>query len=157
MLRRELYSVVTCLALLTICAQSSHADDQSRVFVYAHWGMPPKSWTPVSCDGEKMAEIKQGFFFAINLSPGRHVLSLKDGVPVPIDVHAGTDVFVTLGQHQEWNQSPVLVLSTVDEETATKGLRFASYIEKKRIHSDTVPKSDPRPPAVPQLRIRQPQ
>jgi hypothetical protein len=148
---------MACLTLFLLCIQFSTAGDQPRVFVYAQWDTPPRSWTLVSCDDGKIAEVKQGFFFAITLSQGRHLLALKDGVPLPLDLHTGDDTFVRVDRHYAGSQPPILILSTVPAETATKEMRFLTYIEKKRIHSANVPKEDPRPPATPHLNTRQSQ
>jgi hypothetical protein len=145
------------LTAFILCIPLVAADELSRVFVYAQRETPARTWTPVGCDGENIAEIKRGFFFSVNLPPGRHLLSLKDGVPVSIDVRPGVETFVRVDWNYDVRRSPIPVLSSVAEERATKEMRFLSYVETKRIHSLAVSKADPRPSVIPQLKTRQPE
>jgi hypothetical protein len=72
------------------------AADSARVYVYARWETPARSWLPISCDGEVVAKLKQGTLFAIDVTPGRHNLGSDRGVPVFVDVRSGDEVFVRL-------------------------------------------------------------
>ena len=152
----QLYPGIAGMMASLLCTQLMAAGNLSRVFIYAQRETSAKSWTPVSCDGENIAEIKQGFFFTMNISPGRHLLSLEAGVPISIDVRPGEETFVRIDWNHDVRRSPIPVLSSVREESAKQEMRFLSYVETKRIHSLAVSKADPRSLSVsPQLKTRQ--
>jgi hypothetical protein len=145
------------VTIFILCNQLVAADDLSRVFVYAQRETPARSWTPVGCDGENIAEVKRGFFFSVTLRPGRHLLSLEGGVPISIDVRSGVETFVRVDWNYDVRRPPIPVLSSVDEERAKTEMRFLSYVETKRIHSLAISKTDPRPTVSPQLKTTRPE
>ncbi len=151
----RLHSDITRVSVFILCTQLVAADDLSRVFVYAQRETPARSWTPVVCNGENIAEVRRGFFFAVNLRPGRHFLSVENGVPISIDVRPGVETFVRIDWNYDVRRSPIPVLSSVVEERAKKEMRFLSYIETARIHSLAVSNAAPRPSVSPQLKTRQ--
>lgn len=130
------------------------AEDSIRVFVYSQRETPARSWMPIVCDGMRVADVKRGFFFVVNVSPGRHSLSVTDGVPVSVEASSGKEVFVRVDWNHELGRSPIPVLSRVEMERAKKEMRFLSYVDDKRIHSDAVPLRDPRPAENPSLKVR---
>jgi hypothetical protein len=112
---------------------------------------------PVACDGERIAEVKQGFFFAVNLPPGRHSLSLADGVPVSVDLRLGEEAFVRVDWNHDVRRRPIPVLNSVVAERAKREMRLLSYVDAKRIHAAADSGSDPRSPEKPQLKAREPE
>ena len=50
---------------VALAAHVLAAEDSARIFVYADWDSPQKSYVPVYFDGVLIAEIKRGRFFAI--------------------------------------------------------------------------------------------
>lgn len=122
--------------------------------MYSQRETPARSWLPIACDGERIAELKRGFFFAVNLPPGGHSLSLRDGVPVSFEVRPAGETFVRLNWSHDVRRSPIPVLGLVPEEIANKEMRFLSYIEVKNIHSTAVSREDPRPANTPRLKTR---
>lgn len=145
------------VAMFFLSSRAATADDSSRMFVYSQRGTPARSWMAIVCDGEKIAEVKQGFFIAANVRPGRHSLSLADGVPISVEVRSGAEAFVRIDWSHDIRRQPIPVLSSVVAETARKEMRFLSYVDGKRIHSPLVPREDPRPPENPELKTRPPQ
>lgn len=147
------------LAVVTVYLTPLSAGDAggivSRVFVYSQRETPARSWTPIVCDGKTVADVKRGVFFAVNVGPGRHSLWIADGVPVTVEVLSGAEVFVRLDWDYDVRRSPIPVLNTVAGERAKKEMRFLRYVDTKRIHSTTVPGSDPRPAENPKLRSRE--
>jgi hypothetical protein len=128
----------------------------SRAYVYAQRDVPGASAVRISCDGETLAEVKKGYFFAVNLRPGRHSLSLANGVPGSIDVQPGVDAFVSVNWTFDMRRSPIPVLALVSPERAQQEMRFLSYVKPNKIRSQAVAKVDPRPPLTPELKTRQP-
>src|SRR5262245_24639610 len=145
------------LAIFFLLSWSAVADESSRVFIYSQRGTPARSWMTIICDGEKIAEVKQGFFIGANVRPGRHSLTLADGVPISVEVRSGAEAFVRIDWSHDIRRQPIPVLSSVVEETARREMRFLSYVDGKRIHSTLVLREDPRPPENPQLKTRPPQ
>src|SRR5437870_11118367 len=88
------------IAIMLIALMPLHcarAQSVAQIYVYVQRETPARSWFPVSCDGSLVAKVKRGKFFAINVSPGRHVVSDEKGIPAFIDVRSGGQAFVTLG------------------------------------------------------------
>ena len=143
--------------VFVLLSRGATADDLSRVYVYSQWETPARSWMTVVCDGERIAEVKRGFFFAVKVRPGRHSLSLADGVPVSVEVRPGGEAFVRIDWNHDVRRRPIPVLNSVGAEKASREMRFLSYVDAKRIHSTAVPTADPRPPEKPQLKTREPE
>lgn len=114
------------LALLVI--QSASPGDLDRIYIYAQRETAARSWRPISCDGAIVAKLKRGTFFAINVSPGRHVISDAKGVPLFVDVIAGRDFFVRLDWQIEVGEPAIPVLSRVNARVARNEMRFVTYI-----------------------------
>jgi hypothetical protein len=147
---------IAAATLFIIVSRVAAAEDSARVFVYSQTETPARSWTTVFCDGKAIAEVKRGFFFALNLHEGRYALSLTDGVPISVEVSPATETFVRINWSHDVRGSPIPVLSRVEQERAKREMRFLSYIDTKRIHSTAVSRVDPRPAESPQLKTREP-
>lgn len=76
---------LAAVTVFVVLCRTVTADDLARVFVYSQRETPARSWKTIACDGERIAEVKRGFFFAVNVRPGRHSLSLVDGVPISVE------------------------------------------------------------------------
>ena len=144
-------AVIPLLALTL--SQPAWAEQLARIYVYVQQETPARSWFPVSCDGVVVAEIKRGRFFAINVAPGRHMVSEEKGVPVFVEARAGRDSFVRLEWHIEVGQSAIPVWETVARSGAHDDMLSLTYIDAGRALSKSVPKRDPRGP--PRLSRRQ--
>lgn len=129
--------------------------DLGRIFVYAQWESPARSWRPIFCDGIAVAKVKRGTFFALNVPAGRHLLSQKNGVPTIVAVKAGTEIFVRLDQQIETGEPAVSVLDVVPRAVAPKEMRFLMYIDAKQVLAPSVSKVDPRPPKEMRLKRRE--
>lgn len=116
-----------------------------HVFVYAQRETPAKSWLPVICDGGPAAQIRRGYFFAIDLAPGRHWLAPRDGVPVSIDVRPDAEMFVRLNWSHDLRRSPIPALGVVPAETAILEMRFLRYVDTKRVEATQVSRTELRP------------
>src|SRR5690242_14068765 len=102
--------------LVTVPARGGNL---AEIFVYVQHYTPARSWFPVSLDGVPVAEIKSGRFFEINVSPGRHMVSGKKGVPVFVDARPGKNVFVRLEWQNGVLRGPILpTWEVVDRATA---------------------------------------
>jgi len=140
------------LALLALFA----SQDSARIFVYAQRESAARSWRPILCDGILVAKLKRGNFFAINVPPGRHMLSVANGVGTFVNATVGNDSFVRLDSQIEIGESPALVMGKVDPAVARQEMRFVLYIDPKQVLSTSVSKADPRPPVEPRLKSREP-
>ena len=65
-------------------SRTATADDLSRVFVYSQWETPARSWIRIVCDGERVAEVKRGFFFAVNDLLSRYEKHLVVGLSLTV-------------------------------------------------------------------------
>ena len=144
---RRAFLILTAVALLP-------AQDSGRVYVYAQRLTEAGAWLRVSCGGSVVAELKQGYLFALNLPPGRHALTAGDGVPLSVEVPAGREVFVRLDWSYQVGRRPIPVFSAVPPEPARKQMLYLSYIPAKKALSRSVPPADPRDPVPPQLKTR---
>jgi hypothetical protein len=93
-----------------------------------------------------VAEIKRGRFFAIDVAPGRHMLSEEKGVPTFVDARSGRDSFIRLNWHIEVGQTAIPVWEIVDAASARRDMLDLTYIDAGRALSKSVPKKDPRGP-----------
>jgi hypothetical protein len=146
------FTVMIAVGLATTVALS--AGDPARIYVYAQRDTAARSWLPISCGSAVVADLKQGTFFAINLTSGQYELFVKDGVPVSVDVHSGEESFVRLDWEYEIGRPPVPVLVKVGQTEARSEMKYLSYVGAKRVHSSLVPKTDPSSPVQPKLRTR---
>ena len=140
-------------AACLVLAPFAKAQGPARIYVYVQTETPARSWFPVWCDNTAVAKVKRGRFFAVNVSPGRHMLSGEKGVPVFVEVPSGGEAFV----HLDWTYGdmggpaiPVWRLASPTE--AEPALMYLMYIDTDKILSKSVSKEDPRSP--PQLKRR---
>lgn len=138
-------AIVTVVALTPLL--SAQAEGLARIYVYVQMDTPARSWFPVSCDKAVVAKLKRGRFFAVNVAPGRHMVSDEKGVPVFVDARSGEEPFVRL----EWRNGdvggPALPVWQVVPPSAARGdLIYLTYIEADKVLSRSVPKADPRKP-----------
>lgn len=143
---------IVLLALLFL--RFAWPQELGRIFVYAQWEAPVRSWRPISCDGVAVAKIKRGTFFVLNVAPGRHLLTQKNGGLTIVNVIAGTEAFVRLDQQVEIGEPTVQVLDIVPRVVAPREMRFLAYIDAKQVLSPLVLKADPRPPKEMRLKRR---
>jgi len=146
------FASLLLLALGSI--QFAWPQNAARIFVYAQHETAARSWRPISCDGKFVAKIKRGTYFALNVAPGRHVLSGENGVPAFVDVRAGDESFIRLEWVREIGEPATLVLGNVNPDVARKEIRFLLYIDVKQVLSPSVSKADPRTPQEPHLKTR---
>ena len=137
-------AIIPLLALTL--GQPARAEQRARIYIYVQQETPARSWFPVSCDGITVAEIKRGRFFAINVGPGRHMLSEEKGVPTFVDARSGRDSFIRLNWHIEVGQRPIPVWEIVDAASACRDMLTLTYIDAAKALSKSVPKKDPRGP-----------
>jgi len=128
------------------------AEDLARIYVYAQFDSAASSWLAVSCDNAVVAKVKRGRFFAVDVAPGRHVLSIWKAVPVVVEVRAGQEDFVRLDWHYEVFEPSIPVLHAVQPDQAHTEMLNLAYIDGNKAVSKSVPKADPRRP--PQLKLR---
>jgi hypothetical protein len=134
-------------------ASSASTKELARIYVYIQTDTPARSWFPVLCDRTAVAKLKRGRFFAVEVAPGRHMLSDEKGVPVFVDAEPGEEAFVRLGWRTGDVGGPVLpVWQVVPPDTARRDMIYLVYIDGSKVLSDSVSKSDPRGP--PQLNRR---
>src|SRR3989442_752208 len=132
--------------------RSARAEGPTRVYVYAQQETPARSWIPISRDGTVVAKLKRGTFFAVNVAPGRHMLSDERGVPVFVDARSGEESFVRLYWHFEVDNPVISLLQVVPPSQARKEMMYLTYIDAGKILSKSVPKKDPR--EIPRTRLR---
>jgi hypothetical protein len=142
-------SVVTIATVLTVLAENP-----ARIYVYAQRGTAARAWRQISCNGEVVAELKQGGFFAINVVPGRYIVSVDEGVPISVDVRAGEQVFVRLDWDYGLDRPPIPQLSKVYLAGAQQEIKYLGYVDAKRVHSPMVPRNDPTETFAPRLHTR---
>lgn len=142
---RRRATIVVAMLLSSILTVSARAAKPAEVFVYVQHYTPARFWFPVRFDGVVVAKIERGRFFVIDASPGRHMVSGKNGVPVFVDARPGKKVFVRL----EWINGvlggPALpAWEVADRATAHNDLLLLAYIDADKAISKSVPKTDPR-------------
>ena len=96
--------------------------------------------------------VARGDIFRRNVTPGRHTLGTRGGVPVSISVLAGEEAFVELSWHVQTGAPPIPVLFGVAPSLAQTKMKFLSYVPSGRILSSSVEKSDPR--GTPSLQLK---
>lgn len=144
---------IALIALITLLTSASGvADGPARIYVYADRNTVARSWRPISCDGTVVAKLKRGTFFAINVAPGRHVLSDGKSVPAIIDVRSGEETFVRLDWVFLEGEPATPVFSKVAASVAARDMIYLPYIDANKVLSISVSKTDPRTP--PQLRLK---
>jgi hypothetical protein len=142
------FARLAAATLFVLLGRAAATDDLSQIYVYSQRETPARSWMTVVCDGRPIADVKRGYFFALNVRPGRYTLSLADGVPVSVDVRPRGEAFVRIDWSHHVRRRPIPVLNTVASERAKRELRFLSYVDSGRIHSTAVPAA-PTPPGNP--------
>ena len=125
-----------------------------QIYVYANWELPERKWVDIACDEEIGAKGKAGRYFVMNLPPGRHVVSVGDGIPVFVEERSGEKSFLRVGREVD-GQAVMLVLTKMDSTEAGKEMVHLAYIDAAKAFSSSVPKEDPRDPRrQPQLKTR---
>jgi hypothetical protein len=147
-----LVSLVSCVGAWSQIQKKTEPLEQ--IYVYADWESPEHRWVDVACDDEIVAKVKAGRFFVINLPPGRHAMSVRDGIPMFIEVRSGEKSFLRLGREVD-GQTVMQVLTKMDSTEANKEMVNLAYIDASRALSNSVPKEDPRERRQPQLRTRE--
>lgn len=142
--------LIVLLALTQL--QFAAAQETARIYVYETLTSGKGSWLAISCDSEPVAEIKRGMFFAIDVTPGAHMIGVNGGVSVAVELKEGEEAFVRLGRNYLVGAAPIpqLYVSINPTHNRMTNLR---YVKEAKIHSDAVARSDPRPP--PRLRVRE--
>jgi hypothetical protein len=135
-------SVVVSLAHLP----AAWAQSSARIYVYVQSEAAASSWFPISCDGTVVAKIKRGRLFAVNVAPGRHILSDEKGVPVVVDARKGEESFVHIDWRYEVGGPTISVLQTATPAEAQSEMIHLRYIDAGEVFSKAVPKTDPRKP-----------
>ena len=146
------------LAVLAFCACTSSQTERKqeslgRIYVYANWESSERRWVEIACDDEIVAKVKAGRFFVINLPPGRHAVSEREGIPVFIKVHSGEQSFVRLDREVD-GQTVMPVLTQMGSTEAGKEMVRLAYIDAAKVVSNSVPKQDPRDLLPPRLKVR---
>src|SRR5438876_12073367 len=134
-------AVVTLMPLT-----SAHSRDLARIYVYVPMEAAARSWFPISCDSTVVAKLKRGRFFAVNVAPGRHMLSDEKGVPVSVDARSGEESFVRVDWRMEVGGPAISVLQVVPPSAARSEMIYLTYIDASKVHSKSVSKKDPREP-----------
>jgi hypothetical protein len=148
---------IVLLAAAILAPRSLPADNPTRIYVFAAWELPVRSWVPILCDGRVVAKIKRGRFFAINVAPGQHILSEQDGVPAFVDAHSGEDAYVQLQQHVEDSssgESVIPMFQIVAANEARKQIIHLAYIGADKVYAPSVSKEDPTRSWQPQVKTR---
>ena len=114
-----------------------------QIYVYASWEFPEHKWLDIACDDEIVAKVKAGRFFVINLPPGRHAVSERDGMPAFIEVRSGEKSFLRLGREVD-GQTVMPVLMKMAPDSADKEMVHLAYIDAGKALSNAVPRQDPR-------------
>lgn len=134
-------------------SQTEKEEPLGQVYVYAMWESPVRRWVDIACDDEIVAKLKAGRFFVMNLPPGRHAVSERDGLPVFIEVRSGEKSFLRVGREVD-GQTVMPVLSKMGSTAAEKELAHLAYIDAAKALANSVPKEDPRVLRQQQLKTR---
>lgn len=141
-----LTSFVSC-----VCAwpqSEKRPEPLGQIYVYANWELPEHKWIDIARDDETVARVKAGRFFVMNVTPGRHAISARNGIPLFIEVASGEKSFLRLGREVD-GQTMMLVLTKMDSTEAGKEIVHLAYIDASKAFSNSVPKEDPRDPRQP--------
>jgi hypothetical protein len=136
------------LALSVSLAQGTPA----RIVIYAPTQSDAQRWTAIECDGARLAEIRRGFLFVVELPPGRHACAARDGVPFLFETVPGELVHLRLDWKHHVGRAPVPVLAKAAQ--GPREVRLLSYLPKKRPRHRAVLTDDPRDPSGDTLRPR---
>jgi hypothetical protein len=147
-----LTSLVSCIC--TWSQTEKRPEPLGQIYVYANWELPEHKWVEIARDDETVAKVKAGRFFVMNVPPGRHTVSARDGIPVFIETRSGEKLFLRLDREVD-GQTMMLVLTKMDFTEASKEMVHLAYIDASKAFSNSVPKEDPRDPRQqPQLKTR---
>jgi hypothetical protein len=147
-MKRALCVVIIGVSILTLLP-TLRAESLARVYIFAAWESSYRSWVPVVCDGVLVAKVKRGRFLAINVSPGQHMLTVKDSLPVFVNLRPGEEIFVQLS-----GKSPIPALAANPPGRARSEISNLVYVDAGRVYSTSVPKEDPSLRWQPQLKKR---
>ena len=138
---------------IVVSLPSAQAEDSARIYVYSRSETLGSSQYLISCDGEGVAKLDRGVFFALDVTPGRHILDTgEEGVPAFVDLRPSEGVFVRLAWVLERGGPAITFLHAVEPALARKELLQLRYIDANMVLSELVLKEDPRQP--PQLKTR---
>jgi hypothetical protein len=152
---RQTVNIAIIAVVTLMLLPSARAEGLARIYVYVQLETPARSWFPILCDGTVVAKLKRGRFFVVNVAPGRHMLSDKEGVPVFVDVRSGEKSFIYLEWRNGEVPGPALPVWTVaDRDRARRDMIYLTYIDADKALSKSVPKTDPREGPQPRLRRR---
>ncbi|HLV89146.1 MAG TPA: hypothetical protein VKV39_19340 [Candidatus Sulfotelmatobacter sp.] len=127
--------------------------ETGQIYVYANWEFPEHKWVDVACDDGIVAKIKAGRYFVLNLSPGRHAVSERDGIPAFVEVRSGEKAYLRLGREVD-GQTVMPVLSRVNANDAAGEIVHLAYIDAAKVFSGSVLKDDRGLQQKPQLKSR---
>jgi len=144
-LRRPQTFLLAVLAFAVSISSQTERKRESlgRIYVYANWESPERRWVDIACDDEIVAKVKAGRFFVINLPPGRHAVSEREGIPVFIEVRSGEQSFVRLDREVD-GQTVIPVLTKMGSTEAGREMVHLAYIDTAKVLSNAVPKQVPR-------------
>ena len=148
---------IVLLGIIAVSTSLGAADTPSRIYVYADWGSPQRSWIPIYYDGVLAAKLKAGKFFAINAAPGSHSLFAGDGVPESFNVRTGQEIFVELEHDVEITPSGKTSIPVLSEKLTEAGrlkVIHLVYIRTKEMYSLLVSRQDPTLQWEPSLKRR---
>ena len=98
-----------------------------------------------------LASAQTVYIYAQRDTPARSWL------PISIELTPAEPIHLRLDWNHHLTRPPIPLLSRVPKTRAEQEMMFLSYIPTNKIHATTVSKSDPRPPAKPELKTRPPQ
>ena len=146
---KVLAAIVTLI--VPVCGRPA---DSARIYVYAERPTLARSWLTISCDGAVVAKLKQGWFFAVNVAPGRHVVATETGVPALVEARSGEEYFARLDWHIETGHPAIPQLHVVPAAQARREMKYLSYVPRNKVLSSSVPMTDPSDVPPPQLKSR---
>ncbi len=123
----------TRLALTVLFTiESVLAGESTRIYVYADPHAAASSWKPVSCDGGVVAKIKDGYFFALKVSSGRHTFAIADGTPTFVNLNANQDLFLRVDEHIIIGEPKILILTSVAPDLARQRFDGCHTFQRRR-------------------------
>lgn len=153
-MKQTMYIAITAVVVTLMSLPAARGEGLARIYVYEQMETPASSWIPISCDGIIVAKLKRGKLFAVNVAPGRHMVSDEKGIPVFVDVRSGEESFVRLDWHIEVDKPVISVLQLVAPPQARNEMKYLVYIDAGKVLSRSVPKRDPREISQPHLMRR---
>ena len=150
--------VLLCAAIVAALVPVAAAADSARIVVYLPWDSLQRSRNTIFDEKSRVAEVKPGRFFVMNVEPGPHVLIAGDGMPLVVSPHANQATFVRVTRVISFERSGKVDMPALELRSKEEGefdLRFLVYISPKEIFSSCVSKQDPLLHQKPKLKPRQ--